>query len=161
MPPSTPWNPTTPPRPQSPSRTAASSRLATTPRSGRSPERARRSRTFDGATVIPGLIDAHNHLLATGRVLGQVQLYDCRSIPEITERIAARVRETPPGAWIIGRGWDESLLAEGRHPTRHDLDRVAPDHPVLIHRVWNRLVANSRALQAAGISQETPDPPAA
>ncbi len=115
---------------------------------------------LEGATVIPGLIDAHNHLLATGRVLGQVQLYDCRSIPEISERIAARVRDTPPGAWIIGRGWDESLLAEGRHPTRHDLDRVAPDHPVLIHRVWNRLVVNSRALQAAGISRETPDPPA-
>ncbi len=113
-----------------------------------------------GATVIPGLIDAHNHLLATGRVLGQVSLYDCRTIAEITDRIAARAAESPAGTWIIGRGWDESLLDERRHPTRSDLDWVSPDHPVVIHRVWNRLVANTPALAAANISRETPDPSA-
>ena len=113
-----------------------------------------------GATVLPGLIDAHNHLLATGQILQQVQLYDCRSIDDILDRVAAAASETPSGQWILGRGWDESLLAEGRHPTRRDLDRVAPDHPVVLHRVWNRLVANSRAMELAGISRETPDPPA-
>ncbi len=113
-----------------------------------------------GATVVPGLIDAHNHLLATGRMLREVRLYDTRSIPEIVERVAVRVREIPPGEWVVGRGWDESLLAEGRHPTRHDLDAVAPDTPVVIHRVWNKLVCNSAALRAAGIDRETPDPPA-
>ena len=51
------------------------------------------------------------------------------------------------------------MLAEGRHPNRHDLDRIAPDHPVILHRVWNKLVANSRALHLAGVSRETPDPP--
>ena len=115
---------------------------------------------LDGATVVPGLIDAHNHMQATGRMLREVQLFDTRSIPEIVERIAARVRETPPGEWIVGRGWDESLLAEGRHPTRHDLDAVSPDNPVVVHRVWNKLVCNSAALRAAGIARETPDPPA-
>ena len=109
---------------------------------------------------MPGLIDAHNHLLATGRMLREVQLYDTRAMPEIVERVAARVRETPTGEWVVGRGWDESLLAEGRHPTRHDLDAVSPDHPVVIHRVWNKLVCNSAALRAAGIDRETPDPPA-
>ena len=113
---------------------------------------------LDGAAVVPGLIDAHNHLLMTGRVLGQVRLYDCRGIPEIVARVAARVRESPPGGWVVGRGWDESLLAEGRHPTRHDLDPVSADHPVVLHRVWNKLVANSAALRAAGIDRETPDP---
>jgi predicted amidohydrolase YtcJ len=113
-----------------------------------------------GATVVPGLIDAHNHLLATGRMLREVRLYDTRSIPEIVERVAARVRESPPGEWVVGRGWDESLLAEGRHPTRHDLDAVSPDNPVVIHRVWNKLVCNSAALRAAGIDRETADPPA-
>ena len=93
-------------------------------------------------------------------MLREVQLYDTRSIPEIVERVAARVRETPPGEWVVGRGWDESLLAEGRHPTRHDLDAVSPDNPVVIHRVWNKLVCNSAALRAAGIDRETPDPPA-
>src|SRR5688572_19263342 len=81
-----------------------------------------------GATVVPGLIDAHNHLLATGRMLREVRLYDTRSIPEIVERVAARVRETPRGEWVVGRGWDESLLAEGRHPTRHDLDARSEEH---------------------------------
>jgi len=113
-----------------------------------------------GATVMPGLIDAHNHLLMTGQILQQVQLYDCRSIDDILDRVRTAVEKAPPGTWILGRGWDESLLAEKRHPNRHDLDRVAPDHPVVLHRVWNRLVANSRAIELAGISRETPDPPA-
>jgi len=112
-----------------------------------------------GATIIPGLIDPHNHLLATGVMLGQLQLYECRTMAEIVAAVAERVRQTPPGEWIVGRGWDESLLAEGRHPTRHDLDAVAPDHPVVLHRVWNKLVCNSAALRAAGINRETPDPP--
>ncbi len=115
---------------------------------------------LDGAAVVPGLIDAHNHLLATGIMLGQVQLYDCRSLGEVLDRVAAEVAETPAGGWIVGRGWDESLLAEGRHPTRHDLDRVAPGHPVVLHRVWNKLTCNSAALSAAGIGRERPDPPA-
>ena len=115
---------------------------------------------LSGATVMPGLIDAHNHLLMTGQILQQVQLYDCRSIDDILDRVRTAVEKAPPGTWILGRGWDESLLAEKRHPNRHDLDRVAPDHPVVLHRVWNRLVANSRAIELAGISRETPDPPA-
>lgn len=115
---------------------------------------------LNGATVVPGLIDAHNHMQATGRMLREVQLFDTRSIPEIVDRVAARVRETPPGEWIVGRGWDESLLAEGRHPTRRDLGPVSPDNPVVVHRVWNKLVCNSAALRAAGIARETPDPPA-
>jgi predicted amidohydrolase YtcJ len=113
-----------------------------------------------GAVVLPGLIDAHNHLLMTGQILQQIQLYDCRSIDDILDRVRAAVETSPPGTWLLGRGWDESLLAERRHPTRHDLDRVAPEHPVVIHRVWNRLVANSRAMELAGISRQTPDPPA-
>lgn len=115
---------------------------------------------LQGAAVVPGLIDAHNHLQTTGHMLREVRLYDTRAIPEIVERVAARVAETPQGEWIVGRGWDESLLAEKRHPNRHDLDAVSPDNPVVIHRVWNKLVCNTAALRAAGIDRETPDPPA-
>ncbi len=111
-----------------------------------------------GRTVIPGLIDAHNHLLMTGLGLAQLQLFDCRSIAEIVDRVAERCRELPPGAWVLGRGWDESLLDERRHPTRHDLDPVSPDHPVVLERVWNKLTCNSRALARAGITRETPNP---
>ncbi|HEY7909331.1 MAG TPA: amidohydrolase family protein, partial [Thermomicrobiales bacterium] len=71
-----------------------------------------------GATVLPGLIDAHTHMLATGALLQNVQLYDCRSIDDILRRVRERARIIPPGAWIVGRGWDESLLAERRYPTR-------------------------------------------
>jgi predicted amidohydrolase YtcJ len=111
-----------------------------------------------GATVIPGLVDAHNHLQMTGRVLDQVQLFDCRSLAEIVERVAERCRQLAPGTWVLGRGWDESLLDERRHPTRHDLDPVSPDHPVLLERVWNKLTCNSAALAAAGVDRDTPDP---
>ncbi len=113
-----------------------------------------------GAVVLPGLIDAHNHLLSTSLVLHEVQLYDCRSIQEIVDRVRERAAQTPPGQWIVGRGWDEALLLERRHPTRWELDRAAPDHPVVVHRVWNKLVANSAALAAAGVTRATPDPPA-
>jgi predicted amidohydrolase YtcJ len=113
-----------------------------------------------GVTVLPGLIDAHNHLLSTSVGLTQVQLYDCRSIPEILDRVAAAVAQAKPGEWILGKGWDEALLAEGRFPTRWEFDAVAPNNPVVMHRVWNKLVANSAALAAAGITRNTPDPPA-
>jgi predicted amidohydrolase YtcJ len=113
-----------------------------------------------GATVLPGLIDAHNHMLSTSIGLTQVQLYDCRSIPEILDRVAAAAAKAKPGEWVLGKGWDEVLLFEGRFPTRWEFDSVAPNNPVIMHRVWNKLVANSAALAAAGITRETPDPPA-
>jgi len=115
---------------------------------------------LSGAVVLPGIIDSHNHLMMTSHLLRQIQLYDCRSIADILDRVAERARDAEPGEWIEGRGWDESLLAERRFPTRWELDRVAPNNPVVIHRVWNKLVANSLALAAAGITRETPDPPA-
>ena len=111
-----------------------------------------------GATVIPGLIDPHNHLLATGLVLGEIMLFDVRSIGELQARVREAVSGAKPGAWLLGRGWDESLLDEGRMPNRHDLDAVAPDNPVVLERVWNKLVVNTAALKALGIDETTPDP---
>jgi predicted amidohydrolase YtcJ len=113
-----------------------------------------------GVTALPGIIDAHNHMLSTSVGLTQVQLYDCRSIPEMLDRVAAAVAKAKPGEWVLGKGWDEALLVENRFPDRWELDSVAPNNPVVMHRVWNKLVANSAALAAAGINRETPDPPA-
>lgn len=115
---------------------------------------------LDGRRVIPGINDTHNHLMSTGAVLNEVSLYHARSIADIQEAVARAVEQAPPGAWILGRGWDESLLAEKRFPTRYDIDEVAPNNPVVLERVWNMLLANSAALAAADIGRHTPDPPA-
>ncbi|MFW6074421.1 MAG: amidohydrolase, partial [Chloroflexota bacterium] len=111
-----------------------------------------------GRRLIPGINDTHNHLMSTGAVLNEVSLYDARSIRDIQEKVARAVEESAPGAWILGRGWDESLLAEKRFPNRHDLDEVAPNNPVVLERVWNMLLANSAAMMAADVGRNTPDP---
>ena len=113
-----------------------------------------------GRRVIPGINDTHNHLMSTGAVLNEVSLYHARSITDIQEAVAKAVEDAEPGAWILGRGWDESLLAEKRFPNRQDIDEVAPNNPVVLERVWNMLLANSAALAAADIGRHTPDPPA-
>src|SRR5438034_1092388 len=71
-----------------------------------------------GQTVIPGLIDAHNHLLSTGKILRALPLFGAHSLAEVQRKLGERAAATPRGEWIVGRGWDESLLAEGRAPTR-------------------------------------------
>jgi len=100
-------------------------------------------------TVIPGLIDAHVHFSWTAEMMAAVNLDACGSIMEIQSVLAARVGETPVGEWIRGGSWDESHLKERRNPTRFDLDPISPDHPVVIDRGFNGLVANSVALKAA------------
>jgi len=116
----------------------------------------------EGRTVIPGFNDAHAHILSYASSLLSV---DCSpasvvSIPDIQENIRQQVERTPRGTWIRASGYNEFYLAEHRHPTRHDLDRAAPHHPVkLSHRSLHACVLNSLALSLAGISIETPDPP--
>ena len=117
---------------------------------------------LSGATCLPGFNEAHNHMINFGIVLGQVNCrYPAvRSIEEIVQRFAERASQTPAGQWIRGRGYDDNVLAEHRHPTRSDLDRASTVHPlVLTHSSGHMLVANSLALQLAGVTRETPDPP--
>ncbi len=108
-----------------------------------------------GQTLVPGFNEAHNHMIDFGLSLAQV---DCRapgcgSIAEMQRRVAASIAETPVGAWVRGRGYDDQALAERRHPTRADLDAVAPDHPVVIVNASGHLcVANSCAFMLAGIT---------
>ncbi len=112
-----------------------------------------------GRTAVPGLIDSHIHQFYLGLNLPTVQLLDARSIADVQASIAARAAGTPAGAWIVGTsGWHESLLAEGRMPTRWELDQAAPDNPVIIPRGGHVVTVNSRALERAGIADETPDP---
>lgn len=112
-----------------------------------------------GRTAIPGINDAHNHMLEVGIKFSRLQLENCQSIAEMVEMVRAAATTTPPGEWIIGEGWNESLFAEGRLPHRHDLDAATVDHPVLLMRFFNMDVVNSAALALAGIDAATQDPP--
>ncbi len=114
-----------------------------------------------GRTLIPGFNDAHVHIWKLGLLL-TVQL-DARGVPDISA-IAAQFREraaqTPPGAWLTGRGYNEADLAERRHLTRADLDAASTEHPIALTRTCGHMiVANSRALELAGITANTPNPP--
>jgi hypothetical protein len=115
-----------------------------------------------GQTVVPGFNDAHIHLWKEGMLLSQVNARPAAapSIAALVSAFAGRAGQASAGQWIEGRGYDETRLPEGRHPTRDDLDRAAPDHPVVLGRTCGHIiVANSRALALAGITAATPDPP--
>ena len=91
-----------------------------------------------GKTVLPGLIDIHTHALqwAKSIVMGMIDAgYPAmKSIDEVVEAVRARVAKTNHGVWVMGVNWDDAKLAEHRYITRHDLDAVAPDNPVLYAR---------------------------
>lgn len=115
-----------------------------------------------GATLLPGFIESHNHFLSSGLAFRHVDLraHRCDSIGEMQRLLSERANETPAGEWIIGRGYDQTLLSENRHPTRADLDKAAPNHPLVIfHISYHGLVANSAALALAGVNRNTPDVP--
>ena len=111
-----------------------------------------------GRTVIPGIIDSHHHLMAVGGKLSSIRLDECKSLEEVMELVRERARITPPGDWISGQGFNESNFAESRLPTRHDIDPATSEHPVILMRFFNTDAVNSRALQLAGVTRETPDP---
>lgn len=120
-------------------------------------------RTIDlgGRFCLPGLNEAHNHMIGFGTALGQVVAGSpkVRSIEDIKRNVAERATQTPSGRWIQGRGYDDNKLDERRHPTRYDLDAAAPDHPVIIVNGSGHMsVANSLALKMAGVTRDTPDP---
>ena len=117
-----------------------------------------------GGAIVPGFIDAHGHFPGDGvwaRVvdLNPPPIGNLDSIDELVARLRARAAETPAGEWVAGMGYDDTLLAEGRHPTRFDLDRVSTEHPVAILHISGHLASvNSRALAELGWDAKTPDP---
>ncbi len=101
-----------------------------------------------GGTALPGFIDTHQHLMLTGSQETAVHLDDAKNIDEILERISERAARTETGSWVRGSYLNERNLAEKAMPTRDDLDRAAPDHPVfLTHITLHMASLNSRALE--------------
>lgn len=114
---------------------------------------------LEGRLVTPGFNDAHIHLFGAGSALEKVDLLGITSYDKMKERVAARVKQTEPGGWIIGRGWDQSLIPDRSWPDRKMLDEAAPNNPVLLSRVdGHSVVVNSYVLQESGITSNTLDP---
>ncbi len=112
-----------------------------------------------GRVMIPGLIDAHAHVMGVGIGALTLDLSDTRSLDEALAKIAAFAAENEARPWILGRGWNQEQWGLGRFPTAAELDRAVSDRPVYLQRVdghagW----ANTLALQAAGITAQTKSP---
>jgi predicted amidohydrolase YtcJ len=119
-----------------------------------------------GATVLPGLIDAHGHFGHVARSMATA--VDCRtppvgSVADILARAAERARSVAPGTWILLQGttFQDELLAERRFPTPQELTDVSPDRPIVYRSSIHHLVVNRCALELAGIGRDTPEPPSA
>jgi predicted amidohydrolase YtcJ len=113
----------------------------------------------DGRTLLPGLIDAHGHVLDLGTAVMIVQLTGTSSVADLRQRLRSYAAAHPNDAWIIGFGWNQELWPDKRFPTAADLDAVVPDRPVVLERVdGHALVVNSAAMKAAGITAATGNP---
>ncbi|MFF0228378.1 amidohydrolase [Streptomyces sp. NPDC004629] len=130
------------------------------------PADGRNTRTVDmaGATIVPGLIDAHSHLdlMAYAWEIAT----DCRSsrvdsIDGIVDALCRTAARTPAGTWVMGMGehYQNHKLAEGRYPDKHDLDRVSTTHPVMYRASYHLNVFNSLGLELLGVDDDTPDAP--
>jgi predicted amidohydrolase YtcJ len=116
--------------------------------------------------LLPGFIDAHGHFAGVARYVDMLDLSsppvgDVTSVDDIVRKLQRRIenRNIPPGELVYGYGYDDSLLAELRHPDRDDLDRASSDHPIVIRHVSGHLLAaNSMALLEAGVGANTADP---
>ena len=112
-----------------------------------------------GKYLLPGLTDAHGHVLGLGELQLQVDLRDTASIGEALGRIRKHAAANPKARWIIGRGWNQVLWKERRFPTASELDAVVADRPAIMTRVDGHATwVNSAALKVAGITASTPDP---
>ncbi len=113
-----------------------------------------------GGLVLPGFIDNHTHFLNGGFQLLSVDLRDARDPQEFARRIAERAKTLPPGRWITGGNWDHELWPGAPLPRKEWIDPYTPRTPVFVTRLDGHMgLANSLALQQAGITRETPDPP--
>jgi predicted amidohydrolase YtcJ len=113
-----------------------------------------------GATLVPGLQDAHGHFTDLGASLQMLQLRDTTSYEQIVAMVRARAATARPGEWIQGRSWDQNDWAIKDWPSHQQLTDAAPNNPVYLTRVdGHAALVNKAALTAAGITRDTPDPP--
>jgi predicted amidohydrolase YtcJ len=114
---------------------------------------------LQGNTVLPGFTDSHQHLSGVGFREMTLNLEGTTSLEDFLAKVKARVDQAKPGEWVTGRGWIETHWTPPVFPTRWDLDKVAPNNPVILGRAdGHGAVANSAALKIAGVDKNTPNP---
>jgi len=112
-----------------------------------------------GKTLLPGLIDAHGHVMALGFSALQLDLTGTTSLADLQARLKAYAAANPNARWILGRGWNQELWPDKRFPTAADLDAVVSDRPAWLGRIdGHAAIANSAAIQASGFSLNTQAP---
>ena len=124
--------------------------------------RANHTKTInlEGRFACPGFNDSHMHLLQGAKELDEVDFSDVHSFREMQNLILKTVRHLPPGAWLVGKGWDQNHLTDELWPDYRVLDAVAPHVPMFLMRSCGHVVlVNNKALNIAGIDNETPNPP--
>ncbi len=119
----------------------------------------RKSHDLGGGLLLPGLWDAHAHVMSGGLAAVQVDLSGAESMAEVQDAVAAWASSHPDAEWVLGRGWGYGIAPDGE-PTRGPLDEILPDRPAMLesydgHAIW----LNGAALAAAGIDAGTADPP--
>jgi predicted amidohydrolase YtcJ len=112
-----------------------------------------------GATILPGLTDAHGHLYGLGLTTDTVSLEETPSYEAVISRVREQASKTPAGDWVLGRGWDQNDWPVKEFPTAAALDAAVPDHPVWIRRIDGHAgLANHAAMRLAGVTSATRDP---
>ena len=119
------------------------------------------TRTIDlhGATVVPGMTDAHYHFIGVGQREMNLNLEGISNLEDFLAKVKARVDRAKPGEWVTGRGWIETFWKPPVFPTRSDLDKISPNNPVFLTRAdGHGAVANSAALKIGNVTKDTQDP---
>jgi predicted amidohydrolase YtcJ len=112
-----------------------------------------------GATVVPGLTDAHYHFIGVGQREMNLNLEGITNLEDFLAKVKERVDKAKPGEWVTGRGWIETFWKPPVFPTRWDLDRISPNNPVFLTRAdGHGAVANSAALKIGNVTKDTKDP---
>ena len=112
-----------------------------------------------GNTVTPGFTDSHCHIFGIGERELRSNLEGSNTLADFLAKVGERVRQTERGRWVTGRGWIETFWQPPQFPTREDLDKIAPEHPLFLIRAdGHAAVANSAALKIAGINRDSPNP---
>ena len=115
--------------------------------------------SFEGKTVVPGLIDTHIHVADFGRCLMWLDLTTAQSIAQLQSMLKEKTGQTVAGKWIVGRGWNQERFKEKRMPQTADLDAAAPNNPVILYHESAMICAvNSKALEIAGVTKQTAVP---